>query len=188
MKVSEKFTENIFEKMNALKAFAWSNVFSTTQMYGLWLGLYGDYEISIYSERKDLDTIASELTGFFTEEWNRKYNLVYSDIANVLGYRETIKETISDDGSTSHDTTEGETEKVSAFNSEDFVNDNNTESTTTDKGTSKNDRTRNYEREGYTDSRIANLERFINILKNEFVFGTIFTDTNKLLTNRLYIY
>lgn len=149
------------------------------------LGLYGQKELSVYAEGKEVDTIAKELAYMFVDKWNRIFNLEYAEKVNYGGYSETITETIKDDGANGNDETETEINKVSAFNDDDFVNKDNATTERKNTGTTTNNRTREYTRQGYNDNQTEKIKNYLDLLQDNLINDIIYRDVSRVTLSRI---
>lgn len=185
--VKEKFaTENLFDLMNKKIPFAWSTVFSVDEMKNLFDSLYGEHIVASGFENKPVEEIANDMAGFFCNRWNSIYKFYADDELLNVGYKETITENISDNGTSENSETTNEVNKVSAYNDDDMSNDTSRDNTTGRNGTTTNKRERTYTRQGYHDAFANYRLKYIDRLQKEFIYGIIFKDVKTLLTAPLY--
>lgn len=182
MKAIDKLA-GIFSKIDAIKPISIgvpANVLDDT-----FLGLYGQKDLSVYAEGEEVDVLAKELAYMFVDKWNRIFNLEYAEKVNYGGYSETITETVKDDGTNGNDETETEINKVSAFNDEDFVNKDNATTERKTSGTTTNNRTREYTRQGYNDKQITNMKSYIDLLQDNLINDIIYRDVSRVTLSRI---
>ena len=126
MKVKECLT-NLFETMDNLQPG--QDIFNFVDSKLLdkyYINMYGNREVAEIVENLELNELATILNNKFMHKWNNII-LNYLDSENLLtNYKETITE-LTTNNMTS-DNTRTDTSKVSAYNDEDFVN--NDENTT----------------------------------------------------------
>lgn len=126
MKVKECLT-NLFETMDNLQPD--QDIFNFVDSKLLdkyYINMYGNREVAEIVENLELNELATILNNKFMHKWN-SIILNYLDSENLLtNYKETITELSTSNITT--DNTRTDTNKVSAYNDEDFVN--NDENTT----------------------------------------------------------
>jgi len=126
MKVKECLT-NLFETMDEL--LPGQDIFNFVDSKLLdkyYINMYGNREVAEIVENLELNELATILNNKFMHKWNNII-LNYLDSENLLtNYKETITELTTNNMTT--DNTRTDTSKVSAYNDEDFVN--NDENTT----------------------------------------------------------
>lgn len=126
MKVKECLT-NLFETMDELQPG--QDIFNFVDSKLLdkyYINMYGNREVTEIVENLELNELATILNNKFMYKWNNII-LNYLDSENLLtNYKETITELSTTNITT--DNTRTDTNKVSAYNDEDFVN--NDENTT----------------------------------------------------------
>ena len=126
MKVKEYLT-NLFETMDELQPEQDIFNFVNSELLDkYYVNMYGNREVTEIVENLEITKLATILNNKFMHKWN---NIVlnYLDSENLLtNYKETITELSTNNITT--DNTRTDTNKVSAYNDEDFVN--NDENTT----------------------------------------------------------
>lgn len=189
---SEVLTMNS-KKVKELESFT---LFQTMKNNGVDLGIFDFispqkldmYYSNMYGERflsniylnNTIEDVAEIINGFFTTKWNSLQAFILSKRTGLEQYSEKLTETIVDTGSVITD--RENTNKVSAYNDEDFVNnDNDTEHNKT-----------HYD--DLTKTRTQYIDRFspetlnsvILFLTNNFIYDTIFTDVNEIITLKIF--
>lgn len=126
MKVKECLT-NLFETMDELQPG--QDIFNFVDSKLLdkyYINMYGNREVAEIVENLELNELANILNNQFMHKWNNII-LNYLDSENLLtNYKETITELSTSNITTNN--TRTDTNKVSAYNDDDFVN--NDENTT----------------------------------------------------------
>ena len=134
MKVKECLT-NLFQTMDELQPG--QDIFNFVDSRLLdkyYVNMYGNREVAEIVENLEITELATILNNKFMHRWNNII-LNYLDSENLLtNYKETITELSTTNITT--DNTRTDTNKVSAYNDEDFVN--NDESTTVENITTDN--------------------------------------------------
>lgn len=120
MKVKDYLT-NIFKTMDEL--LPEQDIFNFVDSELLdkyYINMYGNREVTEIVKNLELNELATILNNMFSSKWNNII-LNYLDSENLLtNYKETIKEITTNSMTT--DNTRTDTNKVSAYNDEDFVN------------------------------------------------------------------
>ena len=125
MKVNEYLT-NIFETMDNRKVGQdIFNFVDSSLLDKYYINMFGNRTLSTICSNLTVEELADVLNNMFSSKWNNII-LNYLDSENLLtNYKETITELSTNNITT--DNTRNDTNKVSAYNDEDFVNsDENT--------------------------------------------------------------
>ena len=120
MKVKEHLT-NLFETMDNIKPNQdIFNFVDSSLLDKYYINMYGNRTLSNMAKNLTVDELADILNNMFSSKWNNII-LNYLDSENLLtNYKETITELTTNNMIT--DNTRTDTNKVSAYNDEDFVN------------------------------------------------------------------
>lgn len=180
------------KKVKELESF---NLFQTLHNNGVDLGIFDFispekldlYYVNMYGERflsnifinNTISDVAEIINGFYTTKWNSLLAYITSKNSALTGnnpYSEKLMETIIDTGEVETDRTN--TNTVSAYNDNDFVNN---DKDTTHETTGYNDltKTRTQYIEKLSPETLNNVVLF---LTNNFVYDTMFTDVNNIIT------
>lgn len=185
--VKEKFaSDNLFSLMNTEKNFAWSENFTPEHMQNLFNQMYGNHVISDSFDTVTVADMAKELADFFVDRWNHIYSFMFDDTLLNKGFNETITETTVDDGTNTENGTDNTVNKVSAYNETEFQNDKSEDTTRETSSTNKNNRTRTYERSGYSENFSTARLKYLNMLQNDFIYGIIFKEVKSIITIPIY--
>lgn len=206
MKLYDVLPDNaLFAAMNAIKPFPWSDTVTPEQMDLTYKENYTDKGISrtvlrLLGEDSALsqdaiDKLAKMLYTMYYDKWSNLYNVFLS--ANVgmgSGYKETIQETIEHDNATTDkgtiDTMGSNRGQISAFNSADFTDKDNTETQSVDTrdlaGSDTGTQKRDYVRTGYGEYYSTQYETSIKALTAYSLCDIIYVDVNNLLTLHIY--
>lgn len=186
MKVSEKFTtENLFDEMNKLHPFPFISLFSADKMNVFYNNTYGDRTLSKMGRNLTVPEIASILVNLYGEKWDKIYESILVDFPILENYVEVITETTNEVGNSTNNTTETNVEKVSAYNDEDFVNDEQSTNTNEMKMNNENKVEKTYEKK-VTENATKNLENALNYLQNNVIYYIIFSDVNGAITLNIF--
>jgi len=195
----------IFTAIDAIKPFPWREVITPTQMDLTYKALYAAKPISKLVQallgdnttltEDNIKALANYLYTLYYEKWSLTYKIMANrDDTFTSGFNVTITETITHDYNTTDTgttTNKGtETGKISAYNSTDFQDKDQTENTGENvrdlAGTDKGTQTREYKRNGFNDSYINSYEKYISALKDDLLYDIIFVDANSILARHVY--
>ena len=142
--------------------------------------MFGERFLSNIYLNNTIEDIAEIINGFFTTKWNSLQAFILSKTTGLEQYSEKLTETIIDTGSVTTD--RENTNKVSAYNDENFVNN---DSDTEHNKTHYDDLTKT--RTQYIDKLNPNdLNNVVMFLTNNFVYDTIFNDVNSVITLKIF--
>lgn len=127
-----------------------------------------------------VENVANIIYGFYGTKWNSLLAYITNSIPVLENYGETLTETITDTGNvvTDHENTNS----VTGFNSEDFVNDNKDVSKDT---TTYNDK-KQVREQIIKKLDYATSENIIRYLQSNFVYDTMFSDINNIITLSIF--
>ena len=183
MSISDKFSsENLFEKMNEIKPLPWNDF---TYINMLWLKNYGSRKILPSWEKSPITDIANLLTIMYATRWEILFSNVSKDIL-VNGNKSNITtKTITDNNHVSRETTNNTVHKVSAFDSEEFADDNSDTENSTSQETANNDKKEVVESNGKNGNFTNDFIAFNSYLTKTKFFDMIMTDINNVLTVKI---
>ena len=142
--------------------------------------MFGERFLSNIYLNNTIEDVAEIINGFFTTKWNSLQAFILSKTSGLETYSEKLTETIVDTGDIITD--RESTNKVSAYNDENFVNnDNDTENSKTHYDDLTKTRTQYIDR--LSPETLNNVVLF---LTNNFVHDTIFTDVNEIITLKIF--
>lgn len=183
MYISDKFSsENLFEKMNEIKPLPWTD-FTFINM--LWLKHYGGRKILPSWEKSSITDIANLLTIMYATRWEILFSNVSKDILINGNKSNTTTKTITDNNSVSRETTNNTVHKVSAFDSEEFADDNSDTENSTSHETANNDKKEVVESNGKSGNFTNDFIAFNSYLTKIRFFDIIMTDINDVLTVKI---
>lgn len=176
MKVKECLT-NLFETMDNLQAG--QDIFNFVDSKLLdkyYINMYGNREVTEIVENLEITELATILNNKFMHKWN-SIILNYLDSENLLtNYKETITELSTTNITT--DNTRTDTNKVSAYNDEDFVN--NDENTTVENIVTDNEGNKEIIR---TKIKEVDFYDKVNRYLTDFdIYNIMIIDVNSVLT------
>ena len=183
MNIADKFSsENLFEKMNEIKQLPWTDF---TYINMLWLKNYGSRKILPSWEKPPITDIANLLTIMYAIRWEILFSNVSKDILVNGNKSNTTTKTISDNNSVSRETTNNAVHKVSAFDSEEFADDNSDTENFTSQETANNDKKEIVESNGKNGNFTNDFIAFNSYLTKTKFFDMIMTDINDVLTVKI---
>lgn len=142
--------------------------------------MYGERFLSNIYLNNTIEDVAEIINGFYTTKWNSLQAFILSKRTGLEQYSEKLTETIVDTGSVITD--RENTNKVSAYNDENFVNnDNDTEHNKTHYDDLTKTRTQLIDK-----LSPETLNNVILFLTNNLIYNTIFTDVNKIITLKIF--
>lgn len=142
--------------------------------------MFGERFLSTIFINNTISEVAEIIKGLYATKWNSLLAFIASKNEGLKTYSEKLTETNVDTGNveTNHTNTNG----VSAYNDEDFVNnDRDIENTKTQYNELTKTRTQ------YVDKLNPNdLNNVVTFLTNNFVYDTIFDDINNIITLKIF--
>ena len=183
MNIADKFSsENLFEKMNEIKTLPWTDF---TYINMLWLKNYGSRKILPSWEKSPITDIANLLTIMYATRWKILFSNVSKDILVNGNKSNTTTKTITDNNHVSRETTNNTVHKVSAFDSEEFADDNSDTENSTSQETANNDKKEVVESNGKNGNFTNDFIAFNSYLTKTKFFDMIMTDINNVLTVKI---
>lgn len=142
--------------------------------------MYGEKFLSNIFINNTIEDVAEIINGFYTTKWNSLLAYIVSKNEGLKTYSEKLTETTIDTGDV--ETNRTNTNTVSAYNDDNFVNnDKDTENTKTQYNELTKTRTQ------YIDKLSPNeLNNVVSFLTNNFVYDTIFNDINNIITLQIF--
>lgn len=176
MKVKECLT-NLFDTMDSLKPNQEIfNFVDSSLLDKYYSNMYGNREVTEIVENLELNDLAEILNNQFMNKWNNII-LNYLDSENILeNYKEVITEINNDN--LSNENTRTDTNKVSAYNDEDFVNKD--EESSIDTTTIENIRNKDVVRTKIKDSDFY--DKVNKYLTNFNIYNIMIIDINSVVT------
>lgn len=178
-----KSTKGLFENLVELSSFPIQNV-DGKLVDATFATLNGSKRLpkavltllETYTADETNKRLAEMLNLMYAEKWTRQNKLLEFE---VFGDKRTVTEEINDTGTAG--TTATETDKVSAYDADEFVNEKQKE-TQADNDT-KNDRNRVLEE---TLNKSSELNDMLDRLQDRLIYDTIFTDVKRFVTLDIY--
>lgn len=181
MYVYEKFAEQgLFSTMQSkgLLPIEFDDL-SSEQMDVLYNNLHGVRQLSRIGRDLSVDDLADLIGNMYYKKWTE--NLEYYALkANMMqGDKETVTEQIVDDNEMVDERTT--TNSVSAYNDDNFVNNDKDDSTNTINTDNQRDRTLTRRM-----LRVSDVKSLQELLQNNFLCDIIFVDVNTVLTLKIF--
>ena len=111
--------------------------------------------------------------------------MLFRSFPILENYVETVTEKTNETGNSTNNTTETSVEKVSAYNDNDFVNDEQSTNTNEMKMNNENVIEKTYEKR-ITENVTKNLENALNYLQNNVIYYIIYSDVNGVITLNIF--
>ena len=181
MYVYEKFAEQgLFSTMQSkgLLPVEFDDL-SGEQMDLLYNNLHGVRQLARIGRDLSVDDLADLIGNMYYKKWteNLEYYALKADL--LKGDKETVTENIVDDNEMVDERTS--TNSVSAYNDDDFVNNDKDDSTNTINTDNKRDRTLTRRM-----MRVSDAKSLQELLQNNFLCDIIFVDVNTVLTLKIF--
>ena len=191
MLVNEKFPldeqNNIFVMMNNKTPFLWAELYSPQQMYNYFVLTQGNSFVTSSFENVNNETIANMLSEMFTNRWNTLFKTIYhDDVENILGYNDITTETETSNNSDDETETENKVNQVSAFDDDDFSNNEKDNNITTRARTGENQRTKKIIHSGHDGEYLKEVKRFYELFTKQFLYDIIFSDIKNVVVSPIY--
>ena len=172
--VYDKFSQDgLFAAMNKIAPLPFGITPSTCDI--LYNNMYGSRLLARFGRDNDVSTIATVLQEMFYEKWTNEWNNYQAYADMILGDKETTNEKVVDDNINKGTNTD--TNTVSAYNDENFVNDD--KKSTEIQNKIDNKRTRD---KTVTKTNTDTVEKVSKLLQKDFLYDNIFIDVNTVLT------
>lgn len=176
--VYDKFSENgLFAALNNVATLPFNIMPSTCDI--LYNNMCGSRLLSRFGRDNDVSTIATVLQQMFYDKWANAWNSYQSYADMILGDKETTEEKVVDDNENTGSNTD--TNTVSAYNDENFVNDDKKSTEIRNKIDNKRTRDKTVRK-----TNINTVEKVSELLQKDFLYDTIFIDVNTVLTLNIF--
>ena len=189
MLLKEKFeTEGLFSEIQSLFA---PNFLANIEPETLDLFLvarYGEREILSAMEKMSTENIAKYVYGIFSAKWENLFNVlaVKDEESFTGGYKEVYEETSTLNGAVTSNGVNTDTTKVSAYNSEELVDNESTISNNNNTVNTDNSSTKTYTKTVNNGNEYKNKEIAVNYLQNSPVYDTIYRDILNIITISIF--
>lgn len=165
----------IQERSPTLKLFQITDAETLDNFY---LNKFGERTATNVVIANPINMVAQMLCGIYERKWNDLYDTTISLSETFKGVSKVETETYEEQGTENNTTTN--TEQVSAYDSDVFVDDN-TNSTVSDGST-----TNNYTRTKTTDNPFINYENIFSFMETDEFLNTVFNDINSFITLKIF--
>lgn len=171
---------NLFQEISSVNFLDIFDVVSAENMDFYYLAMYGDRYISNFLNKYEISKVAEIISQLYNDKWNNLYNYIKNSIPILNSYGNTTSEVTTNTGS---ENTERTLEnKISAYNSNEYSE--NTKDIENNNLTYNNRKTT--KETTYTDIKNINLNNVIDYLKNNYIYATIFSDVNNIITLSIF--
>lgn len=179
MTVKDKL-DGLFVEMSKVKNLAIFDCFTPTVLDKYYIGMFGCRTLSTIATTNSVHDLAEIIVKFYGTKWDSILAQYTASITELKEYSETINETINDNGDNTF--TRENTNKVSAFNDDNFVDDKNENENQTTKTENKKVREQ-------TLKKVRNTTEYTDLLmylRNNYLCDTIFKDINDISTLQIF--
>lgn len=180
MQVKEITDFNLFQTIANKKALGIFDFLAPKYLDMYYPCMYGERTLSGLYTNNTIDDLAEIIIGFYATKWDSILAYITKSIPVLENYGEKLTETITDSGNvvTDHENTNS----VTGYDSEDFVNDNKEISKDT---TTYNDK-KQVREQIINKINYADMQSIIKYLQSNFVYDTIFSDINNTITLSIF--
>jgi hypothetical protein len=179
MTVKEKL-DGLFVEIASIKDLAIFDCFTPTILDKYYIGMFGSRTLSAIATTNSVHDLAEIIVEFYGTKWDSILAQYTASITELKEYSEIISETINDNGGNTF--TRENTNKVSAFNDDNFVDDKNEiENQTTE--------TENKKVREQTLKKVRDTKEYTDLilyLRNNYLCDTIFIDINDISTLSIF--
>lgn len=183
MKLSEKLTSNLFDLMG--QELPCKQYITNDQLQIIYLLKYGQSQVLDEVESISLEMIAPAIYSINIDRWTKIFNRITSEILKNGNLTETYTRNETDNSTNSTSRDETTTNTVSAYNVEDFSNNDKSVVAGSDKATSEGEKTTTYTRNRTSGDIVNNYSNYFNLLQKHNFFDIIFLDINALMCKRV---
>lgn len=179
MTVKEQLN-GLFDEISKIRNLAIFDCFSPSMLNKYYCGMYGERTLSTLATENSLHDLAEIIVEFYGTKWDSILAQYTASVTALKEYSETISETITDNGT--NDFTRKNTAQVSAYNDDNFVNDNSENET-------QQTKTGNIKTRKQTLTKVRNTTEYQDLilyLRNNYLCDTIFKDINDISTLSIY--
>ena len=171
--------KSLFSEINKINPFPFIELHGAEKLDLLYKTKYGNKTIPENIEMLTVVDVAYIIVISYGKSWENKYNLLLNEIQLGVGSSDTIEETVSEDIIRMLDS--DNTNKVSAFNSEDLeTNDSSVDSVNED---SEKKLIRSREQ---TNKSFAAIQKQLELFNSNFVVDVVCKDVSKILSLSIY--
>lgn len=179
MTVKEQLN-GLFVEISKIRNLAIFDWFSPLILDKYYYGMYGSRTVSTLATENSLHDLAEIIVEFYGTKWDNILAQYTASVTALKEYSETICETITDNGT--NDFTRENKTQVSAYNDDNFVNDNSE----SEIQQTKTDNTKTRQQTLTKVRNTAEYQDLILYLRNDYLSDIIFTDINDITTLSIY--
>lgn len=172
--------QGLFTEISAIKNLAIFDVFTPKILDKYYIGMFGSRKLSAIATTNSVHDLAEIIVEFYGTKWDSILAQYTSSVTALKDYSEKITETITDKGGNNF--TRTNTNQVSAYNDENFVDDTNEKEV--QETETNNTKTREYALNKVRDTKEYN--DLILYLRNNYLCDTIFKDINEITTLSIF--
>lgn len=187
MKVKDSL-QGLFVAINNKQPFKVFELLPPLNADKLYIMMHGNRTVSecvtdtVNNDTENIDVIAEVITDLYSDKWERDYNLLTKERPFFTTYKETITENVNNIGTAN--TSNEVTNKVSAYNEDDFTNADNEKTTNTLEN--ENSKSREYIRQGFQGDYVKELKKELDFIEKNMLCDIMFNDINKILTLNIW--
>ena len=190
MKVKERFaTEKLFAEINKVKPFPFSELFKAQNIIEImdefYIMTHGERTLNNIGKNARLESLAVYISTMFSDKWEKIFTSVLNDFPLIESLIETTTERVTEKETTNSANDETTTGLVSAYNDDNFVNNNENKTTNKLTGETKTENGLTRERR-LIENPTETLKNAINYLQNNVIYFIIFNDVNSVITLQIY--
>lgn len=171
---------NLFQEISEKNTLDIFDVITPQNMDFYYFAMNGERYTSNLFNKYDITQVAEIISQLYNDKWNNLFNYIKDSIPVLKEYgNKTTEKTVNTGEENTSRTLEN---KISAYNSSDY--NENTKDIETSSLAYKDRVT--LKENTYTDIKNINLNKAIDYLKNNFVYDTMFTDVNNIITLSIF--
>lgn len=185
MLVKEKLRDStLFDIIS--KRINWTEPVTGQELYFMYIHKYGERSLVSSLEKIDIDLIGSGLLSIYLTSWNIMYSKLARDILPDNGNEKiTYTENSSENATQTTSDNETNTTKVSAYNDNDFANDENTYNVKDGNTINDNTKVREYTKTRNIASSITITDTYLKMLLRKNICDIIFTNINDFISTKI---
>lgn len=178
MLLKEKYSD-VFTQIKTKTDLLVFDFVEPSKLDNIYIFKYGDRQLNIKADETEKEVVINVLVSYFAKKWNDYFLTVSEGIEGMKNYTETVRETISDEGSVNFN--RNSLNKVSAYNVDDFVD--NTSDNDVETSETQNTKVREYEITKLKD--VGAYEKIISYLNKNNIYDVMMLDINSILTTMI---
>ena len=193
--------KGIFYYMNRVKPLIFSVTMDIDMLDLAFISIHGIREISSLANTildnevtpEKMESLAKVILGLNIDKWENLFNIMTADLpleTYKMVTTESVEDTGENESNISTENTNTDSNKVTGYNSPDFVDDEQTERTNSDltinSTTNSNNRQRTSEVKGNKGNIIDDRIKAIDYLNRSLIYDIIFVDVSTLVGTLIY--